>query len=512
MPYAYNLGLAFEGVAAKSPYMPAIRFIDGSVIDFEKLNKLSNQIARLFAAKGVGLGDVVAIQNSKKLAGYASMLACLKIGAIYTNYDDNNPEDRLNKIFETCMPKLVVTDSKANETTLNVTRARSLLIVDMSDSRTEKELLLTDSANLPQSGQITGASPAYIMFTSGSTGVPKGALISHQALLNFADWARDCYSITGSDVFTNVNPMYFDNSVFDFYASVFNGASMAPFPREVVANAALLVKSVDELACTFWFSVPSMLIYLTTMRALSPNNLKNIRIFSFGGEGYPKTSLKNLYDLYKHRAEFFNVYGPTECTCICSATKLNDEDFADLHGLPRLGKLSKNFGYVLLDGELCLTGSQVGLGYYNDPARTAQSFVANPLNKLWHERMYKTGDIVREDDNGELHFVGRKDNQIKHSGYRIELEEIEAGLSRLAYVKQGVALHGHSANGVSRIVAVLAASEEYEGRKVREDLRRFLPDYMIPTEIIFTRELPKNANGKIDRKKLQADIFGGAVK
>jgi D-alanine--poly(phosphoribitol) ligase subunit 1 len=242
------------------------------------------------------------------------------------------------------------------------------------------------------------------------------------------------------------------------------------------------------------------------MRVLSRDDMKKIRVFSFGGEGYPKTSLKILYDLYSFRSSFFNVYGPTECTCICSATKLHDGDFDDMHGLPRLGKLAPNFSYILLEGELCLMGPQVGLGYYNDSVRTAQSFIDNPLNPHWSERMYKTGDIVREDERRELHFVGRKDNQIKHMGYRIELEEIEAGLSRLGYVKQAVALHGKSANGISKIVAAIASSEKHDPIKIRGDLRQFLPDYMIPSEFIWMEELPKNPNGKVDRKKLQNTI------
>lgn len=509
MFYSYNLALAFQRIASETPHAPALRFIDGVRINFSELNVLSNAIAHLLCERGVGFGDVIAIQNSKKLEGYASMIACLKIGAIYTNYDDNNPEDRLHKIFATCMPKLIIVDAEPNITTINLANSKGLGIINMSAGEVQEKLLLTDVSDSPQTALINGASPAYIMFTSGSTGIPKGVVISNQSLLNFVEWARDCYDITSNDIFTNVNPMYFDNSVFDFYASLFNGASMVPFPRDVVANPSFLVKCVDELECTLWFSVPSMLIYLTTMRALSCSNMKKIRLISFGGEGYPKTSLKIIYDMYKKRTQFFNVYGPTECTCICSATLLSEDDFVDMHGLPKLGKLAKNFGYIILDGELCLVGPQVGLGYYNDPVRTEQSFVNNPSNYYWREKMYKTGDIVREDGNGDLYFVGRKDNQIKHLGYRIELEEIEAGLSRLDYVQQAVALHGRSVNGVSKIVAAIAVNEKYDSRKVREDLRGFLPDYMIPSELIFMQELPKNPNGKIDRKKLLMDVFGG---
>src|SRR4030095_1738467 len=209
----------------------------------------------------------------------------------------------------------------------------------------------------------------------------------------------------------------------------------------------------------------------------------------------------------------FNVYGPTECTCICSSYKLSAVDFEDVLGLPPLGYIAENFGFLILDpdvklvpagetGELCLLGPNVGKGYYNDPMRTAASFVQNPYNDKFQEIMYKTGDLVRLDPaDGKLYICGRKDNQIKHMGYRIELGEIEAAMHCLEYISEAAAFHS-SMDGLSRIVAVVASREEVGDDRIRADLRRIIPGYMIPSTIYREVMLPKNQNGKVDRSRL----------
>ena len=241
--------------------------------------------------------------------------------------------------------------------------------------------------------------------------------------------------------------------------------------------------------------------------------MKTIRRFIFGGEGYPKSKLKKLYDIYTDRAEFFNVSGPTECTCICSSYKITDDDFVDLRGFPPLGDMIDNFSYLILDendkrvpdneiGELCLLGPNVGIGYYSDPERTRLSFVQNPYNSHYREIMYKTGDMVRyNSEDKKIYNVGRKDNQIKHMGYRIELEEIETALSCLDYISQAAVLHG-SHRDLSRLVAVVATKTEVNEAGLRDDLKQIIPDYMIPTTFHMVSELPKNPNGKVDRRKL----------
>jgi D-alanine--poly(phosphoribitol) ligase subunit 1 len=357
-----------------------------------------------------------------------------------------------------------------------------------------------DSDNLLETRSVTGSNPAYIMFTSGSTGFPKGAVMTHANVLNLIAWSQKTFSITIDDILTNVNPLYFDNSVFDFYAALFTGAVLVPLSKEETSDPKLLVEKIDEGACTLWFSVPSLLIFLQTMRATDGKHLRSIRRFVFGGEGYPKAKLKQLFDTYTPASEFFNVYGPTECTCICSSYRLTNEDFDDLRGLPPLGYLADNFDYLITDGELCLLGPNVGRGYYNDPERTAQSFVQNPTHDKFIDIMYRTGDLVKLNPaDGKLYIEGRKDNQIKHMGYRIELEEIEAALYCLDYVSEAAVLHTNS-NGLSRIVAVVAG--DFDNEQIRRDLKQIVPSYMVPS--VFHREkiLPKNPNGKVDRRQL----------
>jgi D-alanine--poly(phosphoribitol) ligase subunit 1 len=253
-------------------------------------------------------------------------------------------------------------------------------------------------------------------------------------------------------------------------------------------------------------------MFLQTMKAADGKHLSSIRRFIFGGEGYPKTKLKALFDAYSARSELFNVYGPTECTCICSSYKISAADFADLQGLPPLGHIAANFSFLIVNddgaevtkgetGELCLLGPNVGKGYYNDPERTAAAFVQNPRNDAFAEIMYKTGDLVRLDPgDGKLYIYGRKDNQVKHMGYRIELEEIESALHCLDDVSEAVVLHTN-ANGRSKLIAIVAG-KEFDSNLLRSQLKQIIPAYMIPS--VFHREemLPKSPNGKIDRRYL----------
>jgi len=249
------------------------------------------------------------------------------------------------------------------------------------------------------------------------------------------------------------------------------------------------------------------------MKALNPDTMKSIRRFIFGGEGYPKSKLKQLYDLYSDRAQIFNVYGPSECTCICSSYEITASDFDDLQGFPPLGRLAPNFSGLILTetgrrvpageiGELCLLGPNVGSGYYNDLERTGQVFVQNPENDCYPEIMYKTGDLVKYNpEDGKIHIVGRRDNQIKHMGYRIELEEIETALSCVPHVSQAIAIHRQQ-RGLSQIVAVVASTQPLKEGELRQNLKAFIPDYMIPSAFFFETELPKNQNGKVDRVKI----------
>ena len=508
--------MLFDELAVARAARRALAYPEQS-LSFGRLRDYAEQLAALLLHKGCRRGEVIAIGHDKRPLSYALMLAALRLGLPYVNIDVASPTDRNARILRTAGPRLFFYDNPAYE------QGMKELAQDAGC-----EALLLEEAVLPQLSEtdrarqaalmrrVDGACIAYIMFTSGSTGAPKGVAVTHQNVLHLIEWGKSCFEVTDQDIFANLSPMYFDNSVFDFYVGLFSGAALAPVPRELLAAPYDLVEHVRAMGCSIWFSVPSLLIYLTAMKALGVERLPALRTVAFGGEGYPKPELKKLYEIFQAQASLVNVYGPTECTCICSAYTLGDSDFADLEGLPTLGGLNQNFDCCILDeegneassGELCLIGPNVSAGYFNDPERTAAAFVTLTDPGRFMKRMYRTGDLVRERE-GKLYFLGRKDNQIKHMGYRIELEEIEHALVRLPQIDQAAVLYQRGvAAAYGKIVAFAACRDTADEHAVLRDLTALLPSYMIPSKLVIMEELPKNPNGKVDRQKLKAALNG----
>ncbi len=511
--YEYNLGIRFQAIAKQHAQQAALWFNEDDVVSYGRLNCLANQMARFLIDQGLAGRDVVCLAGTKSVYSFACVIACLKIGASYCVLDQDSPVKRLRKILSVCQPKLLLAEHGLLSNLCEVIETFAIIPIEEDHDKVDTLLHEYDDSNLARTRKITGTTPAYIMYTSGSTGFPKGAVITHQNVLNLITWSRETYGISHEDFLTNLNPLHFDNSVFDFYSALLNGACLVPFSKDEVRDPKRLVEKVDAAGCTLWFSVPSLMIFLQTMKATDGKYLRSVRRFIFGGEGYPIGKLKHLYEVYAGSSEFFNVYGPTECTCICSSYRISHRDFEELQGFPPLGDISDNFAHLILDdegkmvpddelGELCLLGPNVGTGYYNDPDRTAAAFVQNPYNTKFRELMYKTGDIVRRSrHDGKLYFYGRRDNQIKHMGYRIELEEIESALHCLDYITEAATLHC-TANGLSRIVAVVVSRHEFNDDQLRRDLRQIIPEYMIPTVLCREAKLPKNLNGKVDRRQL----------
>lgn len=505
MAFISNLYLAFERIAKSNENLVALLYpAPGLETSYGELYLLVDRIAKNLWSRGLRQGQVVAFFHDKSPLGFAAMLACLRLGIIYTNLDPASPWERVRKILANCKPALIVNAFETVPFALDLHAAGFDKILDLPNLPESNAV-----ADLPQSAAISGATPAYIMFTSGSTGAPKGAVMSHANLLWFIQWAQDRFGITHDDVLSNVNPIYFDNSVFDFYSAIFSGATLVPLSPEQVKDGRLLLQLISKAKCTIWFSVPSLLVYLLTTRALTKDHFPSIRKIIFGGEGFPKPKLKELFDLFGARAHLENVYGPTECTCICSAQTINEDDFLDMQGLAPLGKLSQNFEYEILAqdasnpdfGELLLRGPQVGLGYYDDPVRTRAAFVQNPTQDRYVDVGYKTGDLVQRDTQGWLHFRGRADFQIKHMGYRIELEEVEAALNAVDGVSECGVVYHRMEGGGGQILAFVSG-EGVASKQILFALTKILPPYMLPRRIEVVEELPKNANGKIDRVEL----------
>ncbi|OAN55994.1 hypothetical protein A6A04_10565 [Paramagnetospirillum marisnigri] len=506
------MGHAFLAVARAHTNDTALVLADGGQVSYGALAARALRIAAILAEEGVAPRGVVALRNGKSPTGYAAMLACLMLGAAYVNLDELNPVLRLTRILETCRPSLLVADGESEAAVTEAASALGLRVLNLAAPELAGRLDQAPTAVPAALDQVHGGLPAYIMFTSGSTGFPKGAAISHAAVLNFVQWSQTTFGIGPGDILTNLNPLHFDNSVFDVYSALFNGAALAPVARDLLRDPRAAVETVERAGCTVWFSVPSLLIYLVSLKAIRPGSLASLRTVVFGGEGYPVPELSRLRRLLGDGPRLVNVYGPTECTCICSAHEVGAADLASARGLPPLGRIAPNFGALILDGdgpvtegevgELCLLGPQVGLGYVNDPERTAAAFVPNPLNPVWPETMYRTGDLVRV-EGGALYFVGRKDNQVKHQGYRIELEEIEAALAALDAVERAAVVYRRQSSTHGHLVAFVVGGGPDGEAGLRAALRARLPDYMIPNRFEIVAELPLNTNGKVDRTRLR---------
>ncbi|MDC2963861.1 amino acid adenylation domain-containing protein [Gammaproteobacteria bacterium] len=475
---------------------------------YRKLDRISDSIACNLQKRGLKSGDVVAIFHTKKFISYATVLSCIKLGLIYSNFDINTPTSRLRRILNTCEPKILISDETLSGNLEAALDESKLPVWEIQ----EETLAIEHQEPLKTNFEANWNTPAYIMFTSGSTGNPKGVTITHGSIISFISWTSVYFNISEKDRFAQLSPMYFDNSVFDFYSALFCGACLVPVEARILEEPKKLIEFIKDMRCTIWFSVPSLLIFLLTMRVLRSEDLQHLRVIAFGGEGFPKTQLKKLFDLFSNRIRLVNVYGPTEATCICSAYDITESDFKDMKTLAPLGKINPNFDYLIVDemgepvekgqkGELLLGGPNLSVGYFNDAKQTKEKFIQHPLIDAYYKNLYKTGDLVFEKDS-LLRFVGRSDFQIKHMGYRIELEEIDAALNGLDAVQQAVTIYYRANDRFGRLVAFIQTSENLNETKLRKDLSAQLPKYMMPQEFKQMRALLKNANGKVDRAGL----------
>lgn len=510
-----HLGVRFTQIAQAYGLRPALIYPEGEV-SYEQLENLSEQVKHWLIERAIKQGEVVAIFNDKSPLGFALMIACLKLGIIYCNLDYTSPRQRIERMFSTSTPVLLVYANEFSELATSL----SFCVECINYGSEEFQRAIASATPTEEVNRALHDCAAYIMFTSGSTGFPKGAVMSHGNVLNLIDWSHQTFQIHPDDRMTNLNPIYFDNSVFDFYASLFNGAALIPIRETLLREPRGLIKKLNDLLPTLWFSVPSLLVYILRLRALGREDLRSLRAIVFGGEGFPKAQLRRLYELVGHRLSLINVYGPTECTCICSFYVVEPRDL-ELDDLLPLGHIAENFDYLILDemqapveagaqGELALLGPCVGLGYYQDPERSAQSFIQNPKSDDYPQPCYLTGDLVVEDlETKMLHFKGRRDHQIKKMGYRIELEEIEIAIGSIPTIEEAAVLYERTEAGLGRIVAVIV-SDVMDEQTLLAQLRAKLPPYMIPDRAHFISELPKNQNGKIDRLKLTTLLTSGA--
>jgi D-alanine--poly(phosphoribitol) ligase subunit 1 len=502
-----NLWNAFAAHADADPAAPALIFSDG-VISFGELKASALRCAAALAAHDVGHGDVVALQLPKRRMTYAMLLACLRLGAPYVFLDPRNPPGRTAQTVARLRPKLLFSEV---DTVNPFGKAITLARADNEDWLAGFEPPADDASP----SIVGGTDPAYIMFTSGSTGEPKGAVIPHQGVLSLMGWARTMIGVPARERFTGINPLHFDNSVFDIYCGLLNGAALVPVETSEITNPATWVKTIRAGQATVMFAVPTLFLILDQLGLLTPKSLPDVRAFQFGGEGYPIGKLREFHRRFDGSARLINVYGPTETSCICSSIEITPEILAAPDSeFPPLGQMHPDFTSAVLDdrqepvpqgqvGELWIGGPCVGLGYYANPEETASRFRQDPRQDSYRAIYYRSGDRVREDDQGLLWFQGRVDNQVKIRGHRIELEEIDLAVQSFPDVQRAVAVT-LAGNDGDEIAVAYRADRAVAAEEVLAFCKEKLPAYMRPARAVQFDELPRNANGKVDRKAAKA--------
>lgn len=444
----------------------------------------------------------IAILHDQSPIAYLTQLALFLQGITYVIIDRETSHERLDRIIA----KLQVFAVLAFEPDQQF-REGAAPVVRVAESVAMGPVNAKDFSWPP----IESSKIAYIVLTSGSTGEPKAVSISHKNLDHFVVWALDNFKLTSEDVFATLNPPHFDNAVFDFFCSQSSGGRLAVIPGESLRDPAVAVELISGEGCTVWFSVPSLLIYFLKTRALSPEFLHNFAKILFGGEGFPMKLLQELWAMIDQTASrVWNVYGPSECACMCSGHELTDQDIDMGEDFAPIGKISEFFEFELLnqndrgEGELALYGPQVGPGYIGDEPSSRNFVLRSAETSPVMKRGYKTGDIMRIDNRGLLRFVGRTDSQVKVMGHRIELAAIEAEILRISGCWESFVSVLPGASATPLIHAWVAT--ELSPEEIRQALRAALPSYMIPRRIYCTNSLPKNRNGKIDRLSLKQSV------
>lgn len=499
---ARHLWQAFLHVATERPDRPALVFAD-RVLDFRALQAAAERTAAWLASQGIGRGDIVAIQLPKRFETYAIWLASLRQGCPYVFVDPRNPAARTASILQRLKPRLFVSVTDA------ANPHGSTLRLEAAEDGLDWLGTLPQAAP-PAAVALSGLDPAYVMFTSGSTGEPKGAVIPHQGVLSLMRWVREAVAPGPEARFSNLNPLHFDNAVFDLYGGLLNGFALVPVETGGSPNPAQWVRRLREGEADVVFAVPTLFQTLGRLKLLKPESLP-AKLFVFGGEGFPAGDLAEFHRRFAGHARLLNVYGPTETSCICSSIEIDSAALSAAgQGFPSLGRMHADFDHAILDedardvargeaGELWIGGANVGLGYYANPDETNRRFRQDPRQWAYRSIWYRTGDLVREDEAGLLWFVGRVDNQVKIRGHRIELEEIDLAIESLDDVKRAVTVAVPGGDG-PELRAAFVATRQVAEDEVRQHCLRTLPPYMQPARIMQVEILPQNANGKVDRK------------
>ena len=470
-------------------------------ITYSELENAAKRVGSTLAEAGF-YQEPIAIYIEKSVDVIIAMLGIVYSGNIYTVIDTEMPKERIDKIFSTLKPAAVISDKSHYETALDLCEETYLIDYEVNVEINERELVNIRNAQID-------TDPVYILYTSGSTGVPKGTVINHKNVLAYSQWVVNTFGFNEKTVIGNQTPFYFSMSVTDIYSTLRAGSTLVIIPKLCFSFPIKLVEFLNENKINTIYWVPSAFGIVANLKLFDIETPKYLKTVLFAGEVMPVKYLNYWMQHLGKDLMYANLFGPTETTDICTCY-IVDRDFSDDETLP-IGKHCDNCNVFIInskgkeakcgeEGELYVRGSFVALGYYNNPDKTVEVFVQNPLNKAYPEICYKTGDLVKVNDKGEIEYVGRKDFQIKHMGYRIELGEIEAAVNSIENIQECACVYDRQ----NEIIVCFYTSSAVSINELNEVLSSKLNRYLIPSQYIKLNQIPHNQNGKIDRNKLQS--------
>jgi amino acid adenylation domain-containing protein len=477
-------------------------------LSYGQLDAAANRLARALVEAGCRKGDRVCFLYPKKPAAMVWMLGILKAGAMYVPLDLASPVERLRRIVASCEPRFVLAAGPAAKHAAEL-NARMVWMEEEVPAGLRTAFTLKDVAREP-SEPIACATraqdPAHILFTSGSTGIPKGVVITHANVMTFVTWGLGHFGLNETDRVSGHTPLHFDLSTYDIFGAYAAGAELHVVPLETALLPHRLAEWIRVSRLTQWFSVPSVLNYMAKVDAVRQDDFPDLRRVMWCGEVLPTPVLIHWMKRLPH-ARFTNLYGPTETTIASSYYDVPACPASPTEPIP-IGRACEGEELLVIDGEVHIGGVGLSPGYWRDPEKTAAAFLPHPSRP--GERIYRTGDLGRERADGMVELIGRADTQIKSRGYRIELGEIEAALASLPALHESAVVAIPSGGFEQwQICCAYSPSQETGPAQLRSELSRLIPGYMIPSRWSEYKALPRNANGKVDRPRLRQDFSTG---
>lgn len=474
-------------------------------LTFKQLRDTAKRIGSALTSYGTDKFPVAVYMEKTPLA-IAAFFGVVYSGRCYSPIDSQMPVKRVEQILNTLNTKYLIVDEETIGSIDHLQYAGNVINVNNLLQSEIDEKKLTEIRR-----SMIDIDPLYIIFTSGSTGVPKGVVLSHRAVIDLAEWLGDTFYFDEETIFGNQTPFYFDASVKEIYSTIRNGATMYIIPSKLFGMKKRLFEYLNEKKINTILWATSALCIADTDKAFLANKPEYLKMIAFAGEAMPVHHL-NRWRKYLPDALYVNLYGPTE-TAVDATYYIVDREFKETESLP-IGRACQNMGILILKddretavnevGEICIRGTALANGYYGDFLKTRAVFVQNPLQKSYPELIYRTGDMGYYNENGEIMFAARQDDQIKHLGYRIELGEIETALSGIQGIIRCCCLFDKERD---RIICVYTGS--VTKREIILEAAKYIPKYMWPSVFVQLDEMPMTLNGKIDRVKLKAEYTHG---